>query len=340
MARPKVTNYFSHDSNARNDEKIIRLRMRHGAAGYGVYFMLLERMREEEDCVMSKDYDMIAFDLRVESSLVESVVEDFGLFNFTEDNEQFYSESFNRRMDAVRSRSEVRKKSARSRWDNNNGDVEVCKIDANASENDANASEIDANAMQMHPKMIQTNKTNKEKEIKENTPSNSPTGELGGGAFSFSSIFYTAEQTSIRSALASADVSEADIWEFCRLVSATDIKVNYGKEMANYYQRLPAAQRKEHPFYEVLQGLQRMEQEGRITPAISFEDFTVQQYIATRLSGSDSAAIYRTIGTPPHPMLLEELRRLVKECTRPGNSITQPGKFILAGLRKLLSTAK
>ena len=36
-----AANYFSHDSNARNDEKVIRLRMKHGAAGYGVYFMLL-----------------------------------------------------------------------------------------------------------------------------------------------------------------------------------------------------------------------------------------------------------------------------------------------------------
>ena len=38
----KTTNYFSHDSNARNDERILLLRMKHGAAGYGVYFMLLE----------------------------------------------------------------------------------------------------------------------------------------------------------------------------------------------------------------------------------------------------------------------------------------------------------
>ena len=34
-------NYFSHDSNARNDERIIRLRMKYGAAGYGVFFMVL-----------------------------------------------------------------------------------------------------------------------------------------------------------------------------------------------------------------------------------------------------------------------------------------------------------
>lgn len=96
--RQKSTNYFSHDSNARNDEKLVRLRMRHGAAGYGVYFMLLERLREETDYMSIKDYNMIAFDLRVDASLIKSVVEDFGLFAFTDDGKCFYSESFLRRM--------------------------------------------------------------------------------------------------------------------------------------------------------------------------------------------------------------------------------------------------
>jgi len=106
--------YFSHDGNARNDSKIVRLRMKHGAAGYGVYFMILERLREESEYMSVKDYNMIAFDLRVDASLVKSVVEDFGLFAFTEDGECFYSESFNRRMEVKdevsRRRSEVGKK--------------------------------------------------------------------------------------------------------------------------------------------------------------------------------------------------------------------------------------
>ena len=80
MARKDINSYFSHDSNARNDDKLIRLRMKHGAAGYGVYFMILERLREETDYMSIKDYNMIAFDFRVDSSLVKSVIEDFGLF--------------------------------------------------------------------------------------------------------------------------------------------------------------------------------------------------------------------------------------------------------------------
>lgn len=115
-----TTNNFTHDSNARHDEKIINLRMRHGAAGYGVFFMILERLREENNYMSVKDYNMIAFDLRVDAAMVKSVVEDFGLFVFTDDGKYFYSESFNRRMNANdtphMSRAEIGKIGAQKRW--------------------------------------------------------------------------------------------------------------------------------------------------------------------------------------------------------------------------------
>lgn len=118
--KAKTTNYFTHDSNARNDERIVRLRMKHGAEGYGVFFMLLERMREETDYMSVKDYNMIAFDLRVDAAIVKSVVEDFGLFVFTEDGKYFYSESFTQRMelkDSIRKqRSAIGKKGNMERW--------------------------------------------------------------------------------------------------------------------------------------------------------------------------------------------------------------------------------
>ena len=56
--------YFSHDSNARNSDELIPVRMKFGAEGYGVYFMLLERLREEGNYTSIKDYNTIAFDLR------------------------------------------------------------------------------------------------------------------------------------------------------------------------------------------------------------------------------------------------------------------------------------
>lgn len=131
----KKTNYFTHDSNARNDEKIIRLRIKHGAAGYGVYFMLLERMRDEADYTIACDYDMLAFDFHVEPELVRSVVEDFELFDFAADNTLF-SYSFNERMksmdDVSKVRSDAGKKGALSRWGNGNDMAEPLADDGKA----------------------------------------------------------------------------------------------------------------------------------------------------------------------------------------------------------------
>ncbi len=93
-----MANYFPHDNNARNDDKIIAIRMKHGFEGYGVYFAILERLMECSNYIHVKDYNVIAFDLRVENSIVKSIVEDFGLFDFTEDGKCFYSGKFNERM--------------------------------------------------------------------------------------------------------------------------------------------------------------------------------------------------------------------------------------------------
>lgn len=96
------------------------MRMRHKAAGYGVYFMILERMRDANNYMCAKDYNLIAFDLREDAALIKSVVEDFGLFVFTEDGKYFYSESFLKRMelkdDVSRKRSEAGKKGGVNRW--------------------------------------------------------------------------------------------------------------------------------------------------------------------------------------------------------------------------------
>lgn len=112
-------NYFSHDSNARNDERILRLRMKHGAAGYGVFFMILERMRDSTNYMCATDYRAISFDLRVDPELIRSVVEDYELFLFTDDREFFYSSSLLKRMEKIeeigRKRSEAGRRGGRPR---------------------------------------------------------------------------------------------------------------------------------------------------------------------------------------------------------------------------------
>lgn len=160
----KITNFFSHDSNARNDEKIINLRMSLGAEGYGIYFMILERLREESNYMSIKDYNMLAFDLRVDASKVKKVIEDFGLFVFETINgiEYIYSESFMRRMeikdDSVKARSDAGKKGALARWGNGKN--------GSAIKNDGKAIKENSNAMAMPSKNIASKESKERKESK------------------------------------------------------------------------------------------------------------------------------------------------------------------------------
>ncbi|MDY4246262.1 MAG: DUF4373 domain-containing protein, partial [Porphyromonas sp.] len=89
MARPM---YIKHLSNARQDERMLALRMRLGWEGYGLYWGIVEILSASTNYECVKDYNRIAFDLRVGADIVKSLVEDFGLFTFTDDGERFYSE--------------------------------------------------------------------------------------------------------------------------------------------------------------------------------------------------------------------------------------------------------
>ena len=110
------SSWFSHDSNARNSKKLIRLRQKLGAVGYGTYWMLLERLREEENYTSERDYAMIAFDLRVDEDTIRSVVEDFGLFEVSEDGKYFHAPGLDERMSAKDVRANAGRKGAESKW--------------------------------------------------------------------------------------------------------------------------------------------------------------------------------------------------------------------------------
>lgn len=126
--------YFSHDSNARNSDRLIPLRAELQTEGYAIYFMILERLREEPDYTSVRDYAMLAFDFRVSVESVRRVVEDFDLFAFTEDGERFYSVSFLERMRAKDAKSEKLRQAAQARWAKNaNADTKPCKCNANAT---------------------------------------------------------------------------------------------------------------------------------------------------------------------------------------------------------------
>lgn len=106
--------YFSHDSNARNDEKILALRMKHGWEGYGLYWAIVERLRDSKGYRLSTNFNLLAYDLRTTNELIKSIVSGFGLF--TIDGEEFYSESLCNRMSLKDEASERAREKALKRW--------------------------------------------------------------------------------------------------------------------------------------------------------------------------------------------------------------------------------
>ena len=142
--------YFSHDSNARNSKKMLRMRQKlgptQGAAAYGVYWMLVERLRDEEERRCERDYSMLAFEFHVEEDLVRSVVEDFELFDISADGSYFYSHGLDERMENLDAKSAAGKKGAEARWGNNKNGSEMAQNGKiMAEQNSANSNKIKLN---------------------------------------------------------------------------------------------------------------------------------------------------------------------------------------------------
>jgi len=117
---PKDTFYFSHDYNARNDEKIKMLIRKHGMIGYGVFWAIVEDLYNNANALRT-DYDGIAYDLRLHSDIVKSVVNDFDLFEINGD--YFGSSSVQARLDQRNEKSLSARKSASYRWNKKDEDA-------------------------------------------------------------------------------------------------------------------------------------------------------------------------------------------------------------------------
>jgi uncharacterized protein YdaU (DUF1376 family) len=83
--------YFSHDEGARNDPKLVKVLMRLGQAGKGVYWDLVEMLYEQGGYLPLAEVESYAFALRTEPELIQKLLNDFGLFVC--DAEHFWSET-------------------------------------------------------------------------------------------------------------------------------------------------------------------------------------------------------------------------------------------------------
>lgn len=138
----KDTFYFSHDYNASSDEKIIRLLSRHGMAGYGTFWRIIESLYNNQND-MQADYERIAYELHVsDTKTIKSVIEDFDLFVIKDGF--FGSRSIEKRLKERNDKSNKARESAFRRWNKQSGASGKINPDAIASESDAIASESDA----------------------------------------------------------------------------------------------------------------------------------------------------------------------------------------------------
>lgn len=119
MQRKKLEkHWFKHDISASSDNKIAELEMNHGFVGYAVYFKLIEQLYLN-DGKLENNNVKIAWRLRAPNDketlqMISSVIEDFGLYKFDENN-LIYSPRALSGLEEILSKSKKAKDSALKR---------------------------------------------------------------------------------------------------------------------------------------------------------------------------------------------------------------------------------
>lgn len=155
-----MSEYFSHDYNARNDLNMKKLFMGEGLAGIGLYWCIVEMLYEKGGYIELDYIPIIAFDLRTTEEVVHNVIEKYGLF--TSNETHFYSNGVLNRLNLRAEKSEKARKSIEARWK---------KAKSNNGEN--------TNEIRTYNDSITIKeKESKEKESKENIEINSEAVEI------------------------------------------------------------------------------------------------------------------------------------------------------------------
>lgn len=118
----KETFYFTHDYNARSDEKIKRLIRIHWMQWYWVFWSIVEDLYQNAN-EMVLDFDLLSYDYRIDVGIVKSVVEDFGIFTFKD--WKFWSKSVEKRLSERDSKSKKARDNARKRWGENESRIKA-----------------------------------------------------------------------------------------------------------------------------------------------------------------------------------------------------------------------
>ena len=113
----KDARYFTHDDNARFDPKMQALIKKYGMKGYGMFWVIVETLRETRGHKLSlKKYVLESFEVQMQCSadeiktFIKDCIEEFELF--IQESGFFYSESLLERMAKLDYLREVKQRGA------------------------------------------------------------------------------------------------------------------------------------------------------------------------------------------------------------------------------------
>lgn len=111
-----MSEFFSHDYNARNDPKIVKLCMDMGYEGIGIYWSILEIFYEQGGYINQSDIKGIAYALRLnDEEKIEKILNNYNLFE--KNDEKYFSKSIFDRLKRRKNKSIKAKHSAEKRWE-------------------------------------------------------------------------------------------------------------------------------------------------------------------------------------------------------------------------------
>lgn len=141
-----MAEWFRHDVHAARDEKCARLIELHGAAGYGIWWLIIEFLATCEKQRYPKNLLCKCIASAYANAL--QVFDDLFVLQLLhiEDEKYAYSRSLRERLKAIENIGKKRKEAARKRWDSEKN--QVYTVDANAlqMQSKCNAT-VNANAM-------------------------------------------------------------------------------------------------------------------------------------------------------------------------------------------------
>lgn len=108
----KALNYFPHDFNARNDSKLVELRMDMGNKGIGIYWSIVEMLYEEGGRIELAKLKAVSFAINEELTNVQQVVQQYKLFEY--DDRFFWSDAIFSRLKYIKKISDARAKAGKA----------------------------------------------------------------------------------------------------------------------------------------------------------------------------------------------------------------------------------